>query len=93
MKYPFQKKSFWIILVVSFSIIFLFPPIIGFKSIRTPSGCVDFIPISDWKLLFAIEPNTTIRLTILIFEIVLVFLINYLGHLIFSKPEINKGDD
>jgi hypothetical protein len=40
MTYPFQKKSFWIILVGSFSIIFLFPPLItnpitGYSEWRT----------------------------------------------------------
>jgi hypothetical protein len=82
MKYSFQKKSFWIILAGSFLIIFLFPPVIGVKY-KPGYGILDS---SDWESLFSIGPRQTIRSTILIFEIVLAFLLNYLGHLIFSKP-------
>lgn len=78
MKYPFQKKSFWIILVVSFLIIFLYPPyyipVTSFKHYRF------------WGFFWDISYNESIHLRMLIFEMVIAFLLNYLGHLIFSKP-------
>jgi len=87
MKYPFQKKSFWIILVGFLSIIFLFPPTIGVRSVPSEIPALRYVDISDWEFLFNLRPYTTIRLTFLIFEIVLAFLLTYLGYLIFSKPE------
>ncbi len=75
MKYPFQKKSFWIILTVSFLTIFLFPPFIIYRS-----GVV-------WWEFFTF--NYPIDERILIFEMIIAFLLNYLGHLIFSKPVKN----
>jgi hypothetical protein len=79
MKYPFQKKSFWIILVASFVVIFFIPPyyipIHSFKGYRF------------WDFFWNISYNDSIHLRMLIFEMVVAFLLNYLGHLIFSKPE------
>ena len=74
MKYPFQKKSFWIIFVILFLMIFLFPPII------TQGG------YTNWRMLFDIESYEPIEVRMLIFEMIIAFLLNYLGHLIFSKP-------
>lgn len=73
MKYPFQKKSFWIILTGSFLIIFLFPPFIYYPG--TIIGPYFFI---SWG---------PIDVRIFIFEMVVAFLLNYLGHLVFSKTE------
>lgn len=87
MKYPFQKKSFWIILTGSLLIIFLFTPTIGLRP--TPSSRFPLVEISDWTFLFKIQPHTVFR-PIIIFEIVVAFLLNYLGHLIFSKPAKNQ---
>jgi hypothetical protein len=74
MKYPFQKKSFWIIFAILFLIIFLFPPI------RSESG------YTEWRMLFDIQSYEPTEMRMLIFELIIAFLLNYLGHLIFAKP-------
>jgi len=82
-KYPFLKKSFWIILVALYLIIFLFPPSI--ESSGLGSGQMEWIFYFDIPAYYPLDIRT------LIFEMIIAFLLNYLGHLIFSKPEKNKG--
>ena len=78
MKDPFRKKSFWIILISLFLIIILFPP---FHSVDN----------HGWKFVFNFRVNETIWLRRLSFEIMIAFLLNYMGHLIFRNTRANKG--
>jgi hypothetical protein len=75
MKYPFGKKSFWIIFIASYLIIFLFPP-----SVDHWNG------VTQWGFFSDILYAHPIEVRMLIFEMIIAFLLNYLGHLIFSKP-------
>lgn len=75
MKYPFQKKSFWIIFATLLLLIFLFPPVV------TDHGW------TEWQMFFDIWYSNHIEVRKLIFETVIAFLLNYLAHLVFSKPK------
>jgi hypothetical protein len=79
MKYPFQKKSFWIILIISYLIIVIFPPSVDLS--WHGSG------LTLWQFFSDIPYDHPIEVRVLIFEMIIAFLLNYLGHLIFSKPE------
>ena len=81
--YPFRRKTFWIICVLSFAIILLFPPITG----RLTSS---YLPdrewrYMDWKLSFSIQPHESIHLRMLLFELQAVLYANYLGHFFLIK--------
>ncbi|PIV21214.1 MAG: hypothetical protein COS40_08550 [Deltaproteobacteria bacterium CG03_land_8_20_14_0_80_45_14] len=80
MKYPFQKKSFWIIFTILFLMIFLFPPIINRDG------------YTEWRGVFDIQSYEPTEVRMLTFEMIISFLLNYLGHLIFLKPEKKLGD-
>lgn len=76
MKYPFQKKSFWIILAVLFLVIFLFPPFYRYKDFAG----YDFF-------FYPVGAHYTIALERIIFEMIIAFILSYLVSLIFSKQE------
>ena len=82
MKYPFQKKSFWIILAVLFLIIFLFPPVYYYSALDR-----SMYEFEGWIFFFDLGRYQGIALEMLLFEMIIAFSLNYLGYLIFSKPE------
>ena len=72
MKYPFQKKSFWIVFS-ALSLLVLIIHFIEFQNIHMAgSRHSDEIFIS------------------LIFSVIIIFVFDYLIHLIFSKPGAKK---
>ena len=73
MKDPFKRKSFWIILGGLFLVILLFPPFYH-----------AFVGGGGWKIFNDIESWQNINLTKLSLMII-VFSLNYLGHLFFRK--------
>ena len=79
MTYPFKKRSFWIVLSTSLLIIFLFPPVFIARN------------VTWWDFFFTMRgfflTGRPINVGTLIFEIMILFLLNYLGHLIFSKSK------
>jgi len=81
-KYPFQKKSFWIILVVLFLVIFLFLPVYSYSTLDRAA-----YKFGGWEFFFDLGSYHGIAPGMLLFEMIIALLLNYLGYLIFSKPE------
>jgi len=63
-KYPFQKKSFWIIFTILFLMIFLFPPIINRDG------------YTEWRGVFDIQSYEPTEVRMLTFEMIISFLLS-----------------
>ena len=73
MKYPFYKKSFWIILS-SLALLSLLISYDDFRGAGISDGAYWAVPLARIFVEFG-------------FFIAIAFVADYLGHLIFSKPE------
>ena len=82
--YPFKKLSFWIIIMVSLSMLLALPIVKGQVVSHDLNRGWGYV---DWKPVFNVRPDESIYMKWLLFEMQLFFMANYLGHLISFKEE------
>jgi len=89
MKYPLHKKSFWITLASLFLIICLIPP---YRILVNVHEGFAIYHEGGFDFFFNLGEAQSISWGMLILEMMIAFLLDYLVHLILSKPEIKPSN-